>query len=153
MVHQRPVSNLPARPRPGQMDLGPGTCSLLTIPSGDGADMRSRQDVQALLASSGDRQGPNDTITISQRQTGARWRARETHGFMPNPRQVTDRSPRSILYCTCRVRPPRVEGMVGRDPVELRKRWVTALRCGSPLGPPSAPDGPLRSSPERASVW
>ena len=32
----------------GQMDL-------LTVPSGDGADMRSRQDVQALSASSGDR--------------------------------------------------------------------------------------------------
>ena len=32
----------------GQMDL-------LTVPSGDGADMRFRQDVQALSASSGDR--------------------------------------------------------------------------------------------------
>ena len=32
----------------GQMDLP-------TVPSGDGADMRSRQDVQALSASSGDR--------------------------------------------------------------------------------------------------
>ena len=32
----------------GQMDL-------LTVPSGHGADMRSRQDVQALSASSGDR--------------------------------------------------------------------------------------------------
>ena len=32
----------------GQMDL-------LTVPSGDGADMRSRQDVQALSTSSGDR--------------------------------------------------------------------------------------------------
>ena len=32
----------------GQMDL-------LTVPSGDGADMRSRQDVQALSASSDDR--------------------------------------------------------------------------------------------------
>ena len=32
----------------GQMDL-------LTVPSRDGADMRSRQDVQALSASSGDR--------------------------------------------------------------------------------------------------
>ena len=32
----------------GQMDL-------LTVPSGDGADLQSRQDVQALSASSGDR--------------------------------------------------------------------------------------------------
>jgi hypothetical protein len=32
----------------GQMDL-------LTVPSRDGADMRFRQNVQALLASSGDR--------------------------------------------------------------------------------------------------
>ena len=32
----------------GQMDL-------LAVPSGDGADMRSRQDVQALSASTGDR--------------------------------------------------------------------------------------------------
>jgi hypothetical protein len=27
---------------------------LLTVPSGDGADMRSKQDVEALSASSGD---------------------------------------------------------------------------------------------------
>jgi hypothetical protein len=31
--------------------------ALLTVPSGDGADMRSRQDVQALSASSGDLKG------------------------------------------------------------------------------------------------
>ena len=40
----------PPRKVAGQMDL-------LTVPSSDGADMRSRQDVQA-LASSGDRKGP-----------------------------------------------------------------------------------------------
>ena len=34
----------------GQMDL-----LTVTVPSGNGADMRSRQDVQALSASSGDR--------------------------------------------------------------------------------------------------
>jgi hypothetical protein len=38
----------PPRKAAGQMDL-------LTVPSRDGADMRSRQDVQALSASSGDR--------------------------------------------------------------------------------------------------
>ena len=38
----------PPRKAAGQMDL-------LTVPSHDGADMRFRQDMQALLASSGDR--------------------------------------------------------------------------------------------------
>ena len=38
----------PPRKAAGQMDL-------LTIPSHNGADMRPRQDVQALAASSGDR--------------------------------------------------------------------------------------------------
>ena len=55
---------------------------LLTVPSGDGTDMRSRQDVgcrpyQPPLATA-------KAQTISQRQTGARWRARhgarETYG-------------------------------------------------------------------------
>ena len=50
-------------------------------------------DVQALSASSGDHyKGP---VTIPQRKTGARWRARETHGVMPNPRQVASGGKRS----------------------------------------------------------
>ena len=38
----------------GQMDL-------LTVPSHDGADLMVKQVEEALSASSGDRQGPNDT--------------------------------------------------------------------------------------------
>jgi hypothetical protein len=64
-----------------------GHMHLLTVPSHDGADMRSRH------STCGPYQPPLATakaLTISQRQTGARWRTptRETHGVMPNPRQV-----------------------------------------------------------------
>ena len=62
----------------GQMDL-------LTVPSHDGADLMVKQVEERLY------QPPLATakaLTILQRQTGARWRAHETHGVMPNPRQV-----------------------------------------------------------------
>ena len=77
----------PPRKAAGQMDL-------LTVPSHDGADLMVKQVEEALSASSGDRQGPNEN-DIPQRQTGARWRERETHGVMPNPRQVLSEGQRS----------------------------------------------------------
>jgi hypothetical protein len=72
----------------GQMDL-------LTVPSHDYADLMVKQVEEALSASSGDRQGPNEN-DIPQRQTGVRWRERETHGVMPNPRQVPSEGQRSL---------------------------------------------------------
>ena len=45
----------------GQMDL-------LTVPSHDGADLMAKQVEEALSASSGDRQGPNDSTSFSQRK-------------------------------------------------------------------------------------
>jgi hypothetical protein len=51
----------PPRKAAGQMDL-------LTVPSLDDADMRFRQDVQALSASSGDRYGPNYTSKADRSQ-------------------------------------------------------------------------------------
>jgi hypothetical protein len=65
---------------------------LLTVPSRDGADMRSRQDVQGLSASSGDRQGPNDTSKADWSHMAS---ARNPHGDMPNPRQVPSEGQRS----------------------------------------------------------
>ena len=69
----------------GQMDL-------LTVPSHDGADLMVKQVEEALSASSRNR---SQALMIPQRQTGARWRARETHGVMPNPRQVPSEGQRS----------------------------------------------------------
>jgi hypothetical protein len=70
----------------GQMDL-------LTVPSHDGADLMSnmsRRLYQPPLATAN--QGPTYSIAsipkILADETGARWRERETHGVMPNPRQV-----------------------------------------------------------------
>ena len=63
---------------------------LLTVPSAsrDGADLMvkqvevSRRLYQPPLATA-------KALVIPQRQTGARWRERETHGVMPNPRQAS----------------------------------------------------------------
>ena len=50
------------------------------------------EDVQALSASSGDRSGPDDTSKADWSQMAS---ARETHGVMPNPRQVASEGKRS----------------------------------------------------------
>jgi hypothetical protein len=74
-----------------------------TSPQGRGADGPAHRPLPAMAQTCGlDRTCRPDqpplglatakALTIPQRQTGARWRARETHGFMPNPRQVACRT-------------------------------------------------------------
>ena len=65
---------------------------LLTVPSHDGADLMVKQVEETLLASSGDRQGHFDTSKADWSQMAG---ARETHGVMPNPRQVPSEGQRS----------------------------------------------------------
>jgi hypothetical protein len=70
--------------------LGKKTCNTAIQVSCNTAFGRVSESIHVSM-----RRPAAKTLVIPRRQTGARWRARETHGVMPNPRQVALEGKRS----------------------------------------------------------